>query len=92
MQLYDPTAQIQARHSVRARAPASHEGLTIGLLSNGKFNAELLLRETAACFVASHGWQLGPVLTKDNASAPAPAGMLEELRDTADLLITANGD
>ena len=46
MQLYDPTAQVQARHSVRARAPASHEGLTIGLLSNGKFNAELLLRET----------------------------------------------
>ena len=92
MQLYDPTAQPPARHLIRAPAPSNLQGATIGILSNGKLNADLLLHETAALFEASHGCRIGPVLSKSNASAPASDETMAALQARSDLLLTANGD
>ena len=92
MQLYDPTAQAPSRQSFRAPPPATLKGARLGLLSNGKLNADRLLHETAKLFEASHGCELSLVTTKQNASAPAPDHIMEELRAGADILLTANGD
>ena len=40
MELYDPTVTRIERNNARAPAIASLEGKTIGLLSNGKLNAD----------------------------------------------------
>ena len=92
MQLMDPT--VDAPHSKRARAPLfdTLDGLTIGLLTNGKVNADKLIEQTAALFVEHHRCSTTKMYAKTNASAPARIGMLEELCAESDFLITASGD
>ena len=92
MQIYDPTVQGPERHAVRAAALASLDGKTIGILENGKLNAENLLRETAQVFADRHGCRIHPVYSKTNASAPAPAETLSEAAARVDFLVTGLGD
>jgi len=72
MQLYSPTSTTPPRKSVRAPALASIEGMRIGILENGKLNAEEKLNECADLFVQRHGCVVRTLASKRNASAPAP--------------------
>jgi len=92
MKLVDPT--VSGRQSNHRRAPAldSLEGKTIGLLSNRKLNADLLLQETAACLQRRHGGRILPMAHKLNPSAPAPGETLTNLSPECDYLLTATGD
>ena len=92
MQLLDPTATDPSQQHSRAPAFSDLDGKTIGLLSNGKLNADLLLQETAAIFEAKHQCKVREIKFKRNASAPAPTETIEELTDECDFLITAAGD
>src|SRR5580704_3243901 len=92
MQLYAPTASGPKRKSFRAPALASLEGLRIGILENGKLNAEEMLREVGALFVERHGCTIRPIYSKSNASAPAPANTLVKAAQDVDFLITGLGD
>jgi hypothetical protein len=92
MRLYDPTSSGPQKTLFRAPALASLEGRTIGVLENGKLNAEEMLRELAALFAARHGCTLRPIYSKSNASAPAPAGILAQAAAEVDFLITGLGD
>ena len=56
MQLYDPTSSTPKRKSVRAPALSNLKGLRIGILENGKLNAEELLNEVATLFVQRLFW------------------------------------
>jgi len=78
----------------RSMAPRLDDltGLRIGLLSNGKLNAELLLQETARCFAEHHQCTVAAMVSKPHASKPAEAEQLRQLAEKVDLLITANGD
>ena len=73
MQLYDPTSSGAERNLSRAAALASLQGKTIGILENGKLNAEEMLHEVADLFVQRHGCIIRAVYSKSNASAPAPS-------------------
>ena len=68
MQLMDPT--VDAPHSKRARAPLFNtlDGLTIGLLTNGKVNADKLIEQTAALFVEHHRCSTTKMYAKTNAA------------------------
>jgi hypothetical protein len=92
MQLMDPTVDAATRDFHRAPMLDSLEGLTIGLLTNGKVNADVLVSETAALFVERHGCKVTTMFAKTNASAPAPDGMLDDIAAQCDFLITASGD
>ena len=92
MQIYDPTVPGPERHAVRAAALASLDGKTIGILENGKLNAENFLRETAQFFADHHGCQIHPIFSKANASAPALAETLSEAASHVDFLVTGLGD
>ena len=72
MQLIDPTVTTSTDELIRAPALTTLDNCTIGILSNGKLNADRLLHETAKLFEASHGCEVSLVTTKQNASAPAP--------------------
>ena len=67
-------------------------GLRIGLLSNGKLNADVLLQETAACFEREHQCTVGELVEKPHAGRPVETDQLTELAAASDFLITANGD
>lgn len=78
----------------RSLAPRleSLEGQRIALLTNGKHNADVLLRETAALFADRHGCREVGFFDKRNAGNPCHADRLEALCEDADFLITAVGD
>jgi len=92
MQLIDPTSSGPERHLRRAAPLASLEGKTIGIVENGKLNAEAMLREIAVLFEQRNGCTIKVVLPKSNASAPAPSETLARAAKEVDFLITGLGD
>ena len=92
MQLYSPMSTTPKRKSVRAPVLASIDGLRIGVLENGKLNAEEMLNEVAQLFVQRHGCSVVKLASKKNASAPAPANTLNQVAPEVDFLITGLGD
>ena len=92
MQLYAPTSTTVTRKRTRAPALAKLEGARIGILENGKLNAEEMLREVADLFVQRHGCTVVRLASKKNASAPAPANTLVQVAPEVDFLITGLGD
>ncbi len=92
MQLIDPTATDPSQQYLRAPAFSGLDGKVIGLLSNSKLNADLLLQETAAIFQTEHQCEVREIKFKRNASAPAPSETIDQLISECDFLITAAGD
>ena len=92
MQLYDPTSTGAKRQLFRAPPLARLEDTTIGILENGKLNAEEMLREVAMLFEQRHGCTVRAVYPKSNASAPAPIETLQKAAAEVDFLITGLGD
>lgn len=92
MKLISPTIKSSTHGFTNAPRFDSVDGKTIGLLSNSKVNADVLLRETAALFRSRNHCQVINMASKPNASAPAPDGTLKDLALACDFLITAMGD
>lgn len=92
MQLYSPLSTTPKRQAFRAPPLASLDGARIGLLENGKLNAEEMLQEVAALFVDRHGCTVRTIASKSNASAPAPSATLVRVAQEVDFLITGLGD
>ncbi len=92
MQLYAPTSTQPKRKAFRAPVLAKLEGARIGILENGKLNAEEMLNEFAALFVQRHGCTVRTLASKSNASAPAPSNTLVKVAQEVDFLITGLGD
>ena len=92
MQLYDPTVTGPERNFARAAPLPDLAGKTIGILENRKLNAAEMLHEIAAVFEDRHGCRVVSVLSKDNASAPAPSETLAAAANDVDFLITGLGD
>ena len=92
MQLYSPMSTPPKRKASRAPALASLDGARIGILENGKLNAEEMLNEVAQLFVQRHGCTIVKLASKKNASAPAPANTLTTVAPEVDFLITGLGD
>ena len=92
MQLLDPTVAGPEHHTTRAPRLTALSDMRIGLLANGKVNADVLLAETAALFADRHGCHVQKMLFKGNASAPAGERKLAAVADTCDFMLTAMGD
>lgn len=92
MQLYAPTSTTPIRKRSRAPLVAKLDGARIGILENGKLNAEEMLNEVAALFVQHHGCTVRTLASKKNASAPAPSNTLVQVAQEVDFLITGLGD
>ena len=92
MLLYAPTSSGPKRKSFRAPPLASLEGMRIGILENGKLNAEEMLNEVAQLFVQRQGCTIRTLASKSNASAPAPGNTLVKVAQEVDFLLTGLGD
>ena len=92
MQLINPT--VTTSHASLSRAPAltTLENCTIGILSNGKLNADSLLVATARRLQERFGGKILDLAHKSNPSAPAPGDTLTNLSPECDYLLTATGD
>jgi hypothetical protein len=92
MQLYAPTSTTPKRKAFRAPALGSLDGLRIGIIENGKLNAEEMLNEVAQLFVQRNGCTIRTLAAKGNASAPCPSNTLSKVAQEVDFLITGLGD
>ena len=92
MQLYSPLSTTAKRQAFRAPPLAKLEGMRIGILENGKLNAEEMLNEVAQLFVQRNGCTIRTLASKKNASAPAPGQTLVNVAQEVDFLLTGLGD
>jgi hypothetical protein len=92
MRLYDPTSSGPERSLKRAPALASLEGRTLGILENGKLNAEEMLTTLGRLFEQRSGCTVRRIYSKTNASAPAPRETLVTAAGEVDFLLTGLGD
>ena len=92
LKLYDPTVEAPSTDATPAPRPASLDGRRIGLLANGKVNADRLLRETARRFEEQHGCTVVAEENKRGASTICPPDLLGQIGADVDFMITAVGD
>jgi hypothetical protein len=87
-----PEGAVVHRRRRLADAPAALAGQRVAVLVNGKPNAGLLLSTVAEDLANKTGMALGPVLSKRSAAEPADAEVLDNLRRSAEVVLTGSGD
>ena len=92
LRLVDPTVESQIGINVIAPRLGDLEGLRIGLLGNGKVNADVLLTETAQLFVQRHGCRVLELEEKGHAGKPCPPELMAQIAEQSDFMLTAAGD
>jgi hypothetical protein len=91
--LLDPTgAATRAADATLAPRPAHLRGLTVGLLDNTKANASALLSEVDELLRDRFHTNEPRRYTKDYFGTPVKDGLLEQIVDECDLVVTAIGD
>ena len=92
LELLDPTGEPAPTGFRAAPRLTALDSLRIGLFSNGKVNADRLLRYTAEVFEREAGCRVAVDTGKPNASRIAEPQVLERIANDVDFLITAVGD
>ena len=90
--ILDPTVQALPDSTSMAPRPQSLEGVTLGLLANGKRNSDEMLRNVCALLQDIYQFKEVVELNKRDVSRPAPQPIIDELVDKCDVVITAIGD
>jgi hypothetical protein len=75
-----------------APRPETLNGLTLGLLANGKRNADRLLEHVSGLLAERYQFKEMVVKDKRNSSRPCPDDLMQEMVDQCDVLVTATGD
>jgi hypothetical protein len=87
-----PEGAVVRRRGRLATAPRALAGKRVAVLVNGKPNAGLLLSSVAENLASTTDMRLGPVLGKRSAAEPADAEVLDNLRRSAEVVLTGSGD
>ena len=84
-----PAGNVSTGHAPRR---LKDQTLRMGVLDNGKGNADNLLRFVLEGLKSAHPASSVVWLRKDSMSTPATASMLDQLVTETDLVISAMGD
>lgn len=91
--ILDPTGgDIRVVQDFRAARPSTLDGKTLGLLDNGKPNAERLLREVADELGGVFRLRDVLMFTKPTSGTPVEQTQMEEILSTCDFAVVALGD
>ncbi|MDR5709874.1 MAG: hypothetical protein QN172_11140 [Armatimonadota bacterium] len=91
--LVDPTGgTAQTTKSPAPRIRSDLQGARVGLVDNGKRNAEAFLRALGELLQVRFGVQELHLRRKPNASLPAPPELVEDLLARCDVVIAGVGD
>jgi hypothetical protein len=91
-EILDPTVQAIPDETILAKRPGDLNGKTVGLLSNGKRNADTLLDAVYALLQDIYDLKGAVRLNKGNPGRPVPEQMKDELLEKCDVIITSTGD
>ena len=90
--VYDPRGVVEAERVALARRAAGLNGLRLGVLDNTKWNANRLLRKTAARLDERLGLAAVNYYRKESFSKYADPALIAEIARDNDIVLTAIGD
>jgi len=90
--VFDPRGRVDAERVELAPRAASLKGLRLGILDNTKWNANRLLRKTAALLQEQHGIGEISYYKKESFSKVADPALTAAIAAANDIVLTAIGD
>jgi hypothetical protein len=90
--VFDPRGRVDAERIMPAPRVAALTGLRLGILDNTKWNANRLLRKTAARLEDQHRFAAVNYYRKESFSKDADPALLAEIAAANDIVLTAIGD
>ncbi len=91
--LLDPQGpKEERRHPLAPRRLRTLDGVTVGLLTNTKLNAEAVLKAIGALLQERYALKELLLRTKPNFSLPAPTAVIDELAARCDVVVAGVGD
>jgi hypothetical protein len=92
MELLDPTTEAVKQSIAYSPRPGSLTGKRIALIENTKFNSDQLLRRIGDILVRDYGAASHRMWRKRNSSVPAHQEIIDEIRQTSDVVVAGVGD
>jgi hypothetical protein len=90
--VFDPRGRVDAERVALAPRAAALKGLRLGILDNTKWNANRLLRKTAALLEERHGIGSVSYYKKESFSKVADPALVAAIAQDNDIVLTAIGD
>ena len=90
--VFDPRGRVDAERVALAPRAAALKGLRLGILDNTKWNANRLLRKTAALLEQRHGIGAVNYYKKESFSKSADPALVAAIAAANDIVLTAIGD
>ena len=90
--VFDPRGRVDAAPVAPAPRAAGLAGKRLGILDNTKWNANRLLRKTAALLEERHGIGAVHYYKKESFSKVADPELIAEIAANSDIVLTAIGD
>ena len=90
--VFDPRGRVEAERVAPAPRVAALQGLRLAVLDNTKWNANRLLRKTAARLSEQHRFAAVNYYRKESFSKPADAALIAAIAAENDIVLTAIGD
>ena len=88
----DPRVEPIPEQAIIAPRPSSLDGVSIGLLANGKQNSAELLEMVYEVLADRYDFSVVIAKNKGNASRPCPEDLLDELAERCDVVVPSTGD
>jgi hypothetical protein len=92
MLVFDPRGRVEAELVSPAPRVAALDGTRLGILDNTKWNANRLLRKTAALLGERHGFAAVNYYRKESFSKAADPALVARIASENDIVLTAIGD
>ncbi|HEX2438060.1 MAG TPA: hypothetical protein VHT71_07100 [Methylomirabilota bacterium] len=92
IEILDPTTEAATQTIAFAPRPSGLTGKRVALIENTKFNSDRLLERIGDILKAEHGVAEWKMYRKHNASVPAHAEIIEEVKQSADVMVAGVGD
>ena len=90
--VFDPRGRIDVEQMALAPRVVTLQGLRLGILDNTKWNANRLLRKTAALLKDEHDLATTNYYKKEGLSKYADPALIAEIAANNDIVLTAIGD
>jgi len=90
--VFDPRGRVEASDTPIAARPTSLDGLRLAILDNSKWNANKILRGSAAALQKAVTFRAVNYYVKESFSKDAAPELIEEIAANNDIVLTAIGD
>jgi flavorubredoxin len=92
MEILDPTTEAVTQTIAYVPRPTALEGKRVALIQNTKYNSDKLLQRIGDILKSEYGVREWRMYNKHNASVPAHAEIIEEVKTSADVMVAGIGD